>query len=120
MKIVVNKAQDNIEVIPSQYKNEKNPPKFIFRTPNSADMLRFLWGGNAIDQAVFNCFIGFENKIELVDENGKVIEYNTYEEFINCGLSGDIAIIHHQCREALAAKLIEMSKEAKKTEKKSE
>ena len=120
MKLIVNKNTDNIEVIPSNFKDEKNPPKFIFRTPNSSDMLKFMWGGNAIDQAVYDCFTGFENKIELVGTDGKPIEYATYEQFVKAGLSDEIALIHNQCREAVANKLVEMVNEAKKTEKKSE
>lgn len=118
MKLTVNKISDNIEIIPNQFKDEKNPPKFIFRTPNSSDMLKFIWGGNAIDEAVYNCFIGFENKIELQDKDGKSIEYANYEQFVKIGLSDEIALIHHQVRETLAKIIIEMQTEAKETEKK--
>lgn len=118
MKITINKNQENIEIIPEQFKNEKKPPKFIFRCPNSADVLNFLWGGNAIDEALYNCFIGFENKIELTDENGKKIDYSNYEEFIKAGLSPEIALIHNQIRNEIATKLNDLIKEAKDTEKK--
>lgn len=118
MKLVITKNQDNIEIIPEQFKNEKKPPKFIFRCPNSADVLNFIWGGSQIDEALYNCFIGFENKIELADENGKAIEYNTYEEFIKAGLSPEIAIIHNQIRNEIALKLSDLIKEAQATEKK--
>lgn len=119
MKLKVIKKEENIEIIPEQFKNEKTPPKFIFRYPNSADVLNFLWGGNAIDEAVFNCFIGFENKIELTDEKDHKIEYNTYEEFIKSGASAEIALIHNQIRNTIALKLSELIQEAKQTEKKS-
>lgn len=118
MKLKIAKKQENIEIIPEQFKNEKNPPKFIFRYPNSADVLNFIWGGNAIDEAVYNCFIGFENKIELEDNDGKNFEYNTYEEFIKAGASPEIAIIHNQIRNEIALKLTDLIKEAKATEKK--
>ena len=118
MKLVITKNQDNIEIIPEQFKNEKKPPKFIFRCPNSADVLNFIWGGSQIDEALYNCFIGFENKIELEDEKGKAIEYNTYEEFIKSGLSPEIAIIHNQIRNEIALKLSDLIKEAQATEKK--
>ena len=118
MKLVITKNQDNSEIIPEQFKNEKKPPKFIFRCPNSADVLNFIWGGSQIDEALYNCFIGFENKIELADENGKAIEYNTYEEFIKAGLSPEIAIIHNQIRNEIALKLSDLIKEAQATEKK--
>lgn len=118
MKLTIAKNNENIEIIPEQFKKEKNPPKFIFRCPNSADVLNFLWGGQAIDEAIYNCFVGFENKIELADENGKAIEYNTYEEFIKAGLSPEIAIIHNQIRNEIALKLSDLIKEAQETEKK--
>ena len=119
MKLKISKGLENIEIIPEQFKKEEKPPKFIFRCPNSADILSFLWGGQAIDEAVFNCFIGFENKIELFDENDKKIDYNTYEEFIKAGASAEIALIHNQIRNEIATKLTSLIQEAQKTEKKS-
>lgn len=119
MKLTVSKNDENIEIIPEQFKDEKKPPKFIFRCPNSADVLNFLWGGRAIDEAVYNCFLAFENKIELSDENGKSIEYNSYEEFIKAGASPEIALIHNQIRNEIAIKLNELIKKAQETEKKS-
>lgn len=118
MKIKVAKKEDNLVIIPEQFKNEANPPKFIFRSPNSADVLQFIWGGSAIDEAIYGCFIAFENKIELSDENDKTIEYNTYEEFIKSGVSPEIALIHNEIRNTFALKLNELISEAKKTEKK--
>lgn len=118
MKLNVIQNNENIVVIPSIYKDMENPPKFIFRSPNSQDMLNFLWGGNNTFEAVCNCFIGFENKIEL-EVNGKPYEYNTYKEFVNAGLNGDIALIHNECLNAVAKRLHEMANEAQKTEKKS-
>ena len=119
MKIKVAKHNENIVIIPEQFKNEDKPPKFIFRNPNSADVLNFIWGGSQIDEAIYNCFIGFENKIELEDAEGKALEYNTYEEFIKVGASPEIALIHNQIRNEIATKLTELIKEAKVTEKKS-
>ncbi|MBQ2391408.1 MAG: hypothetical protein II306_06525 [Clostridia bacterium] len=118
MKLTITKDLEDIEIVPEQFKNEKNPPKFIFRCPNSADVLNFIWGGNQIDEAIFNCFIGFENKIELEDEKGKKIDYSTYEEFIKIGLSPEIALIHNQIRNEIATKLNHLIQEAKNTEKK--
>ncbi len=118
MKLTINKISDNIEVIPSIYKDMEKPPKFIFRTPNSSDMLKFLWGGNAVDEAIFNCFLNFENKIELQDIEGKPIEYNNYEQFVKIGLSDEIALIHAECRAIFEETLAKMLKEAKETEKK--
>ena len=119
MKITVAKDNDNIVIIPEQFKTEEKAPKFIFRNPNSADVLNFIWGGSQIDEAIYNCFIGFENKIELEDADGKPLEYNTYEEFIKVGASPEIALIHNQIRNEIALKLTELIKEAKETEKKS-
>ena len=30
---------EEIVVIPSQFKDEEKPPKFVFRTPNAADII---------------------------------------------------------------------------------
>ena len=119
MKITIAKNNENIIIIPEQFAKEEKPPKFIFRNPNSADVLSFIWGGNQIDEAIYNCFIGFENKIELEDADGKALEYNTYEEFIKAGASPEIALIHNQIRNEIATKLTELIQEAKETEKKS-
>lgn len=118
MKLTIAKNNVNIEIIPEQFKKEKNPPKFIFRCPNSADVLNFLWGGQAIDEAIYNCFVGFENKIELEDTDGKAINYDSYEEFIKIGTSPEIAVIHNQIRNEIALKLTDLIQEAKETEKK--
>lgn len=121
MKLTVfEKKEDIIEYIPEQFKDEKKPPKFLFRSPNSSDVLRFMQGSISIDEAVFNCFLRFENKIELEDKNGKPIEYNTYSELVQNTVSVDIAIIHGNCRNLIAKKINEILAEAKKTEKKSE
>lgn len=117
MRINIAQNTDNICVIPSIYKKMEKPPKFIFRSPNSQDCLNFMFGGNNVFEAVCNCFIAFENKIELYS-NDKPIEYNSYKEFINAGLSGDIAIIHNECMNAIYERLITMINEAKDTEKK--
>ncbi len=119
MKLSIIQNTENIVVIPRIYKDMENPPTFIFRSPNSQDMLNFLWGGNNVFEALCNCFIGFENKIEL-EVNGKPYEYSDYRGFINAGVSGDIALIHNDCMNAVAKRLTEMAEEAKKTEKKSQ
>ena len=118
MKIQVTQNTELIEVIPEIFKDEKNPPKFIFRYPNSSDLLKFIWGGYAIDDAVFNCFVRFENKIVLEDKDGKTINYNTFEEFVKCGMSSEIALIFNECKNKISDKLVKMLDEAKKTEKK--
>lgn len=117
MEIKVTQNTEEIIVIPSLYKDMKEPPTFIFRSPNSQDCLNFMFGGNNVFEAVCNCFLRFENKIKL--SNGKEeIQYNTYREFVNAGLSGDIALIHNECMNAVAERLMEMMSEANATEKK--
>ena len=117
MRLNISQNTENIVVVPTIYKDMEKPPKFIFRSPNSEDCLHFLWGGSNVFEAVCNCFIEFENKIELFN-NDKPIEYNTYKEFVSAGLSGDIAVIHNECMNAVYQRLIEMINEAKATEKK--
>lgn len=119
MKLNVIQNNENIVVIPTIYKDLEKPPTFVFRSPNSQDFLNFLWGGNNIFDAVCNCFLYFENKIEL-SINGNPYEYETYREFINAGLNNEIAIIHNDCMNALAKRLKEMATEAQKTGKKSQ
>ena len=117
MRLQIAQNGGNIEVIPSIYKDMDTPPKFIFRSPNSQDCLNFMYGGNNVFEAVCNCFIGFENKIELYNGD-KQINYNDYREFINAGVSGEIALIHNECMNAISKRLIDMVNEAKATEKK--
>lgn len=119
MRLQIAQNNEFIEVIPSIYKDMEKPPKFIFRSPNSQDCLNFMFGGNNIFEAVYNCFVGFENKIELYNGD-KEIKYNDYREFVNVGLSGDIALIHNECMNAIAKRLNSMMSEAQKTEKKSQ
>lgn len=119
MRLQIAQNNEFIEVIPSIYKDMEKPPKFIFRSPNSQDCLNFMFGGNNIFEAVCNCFVGFENKIELYNGD-KEIKYNDYREFVNVGLSGDIALIHNECMNAIAKRLNSMMNEAQKTEKKSQ
>ena len=110
MEIKIIQNNDDIVVIPSIYKDLKEPPTFIFRSPNSQDCLSFMFGGNNV----------FENKIKLTTSDNKEIEYNTYREFINVGVSGDIALIYNECMNAVANRLMQMINEAKITEKKSQ
>ena len=86
---------------------------------NSQDCLNFFFGGNNVFEAVCNCFLRFENKIELYNGD-KEIKYNSYREFVNIGLSGDIALIHNECMNAVAQRLFSMIEEGNKTEKKSQ
>lgn len=118
MQLKVIQDTNDIVVIPTAFKNEEKPPKFIFRSPNSQDCLKFMWGGNNVFEAVCDCFKEFENKIELIGSDNKPIEYNNYREFVNVGLSGEIAVIHNECMNAVANRLNDMINEAKKTEKK--
>lgn len=118
MKIVVKRAEE-LSITPLAFKNETNPPTFVFRTPTSSDMLKFLWTKDMVS-VIDDCFVRFENKIEVTDENGKEIEYNTYKEFVNLGLSGEILAIHQECLTKITEKLNQMTEEAENTEKKSE
>ena len=118
MKLNIVQNNEEIVVIPSIYKDMTNPPTFIFRSPNSQDYLNFLWGGNNIFEAICNCFLRFENKIEI-EVNNKPYEYTDYREFVNAGLSGEIAVIHNDCMNAIYQRLLDMAKKAGETEKKS-
>mgnify|MGYP003292355732 CR=1 FL=1 len=117
MKITVKRSEE-LAITPLIFKDEKEPPVFVFRTPNSSDMLKFLWTKDLLS-VIDDCFVRFENKIEVTDENGKEIEYETYKEFINLGLSGEILAIHQECLNKITEKLNEMTEQAENVEKKS-
>lgn len=117
MKIKVTRCEE-FTVTPQIFKDEEKPPRFKFRTPNSSDMLKYLWTQD-VNQILYSCFVDFENKIELEDENEKPIEYNTYKEFVEVCLGGDIALIHNECVIEMSKKLNELIKKAEKVEKKS-
>ena len=119
MRLQIAQNNEFIEVVPSIYKDMEKPPKFIFRSPNSVDCLDFMFGGYNAFNAACNLFIGFENKIELVNGD-KEIKYNDYREFIMAGVAGDIALIHNECMDAITKRLGQMINEAQTTEKKSQ
>lgn len=116
MRIKVTKSEE-FSVTPQIFKEEKEPPRFKFRTPNSSDLLKYLWTGD-VNQILYSCFVGFENKIELVDENEKEIEYNDYKEFVEIGLGGDIALIHNDCVIEMSKKIEGLLNKAETVEKK--
>ncbi len=120
MEINVTQNNEEIIVIPSIYKDMEKPPKFIFRSPNSQDLLYFIWGGSKnVYEATCNCFLRFENKLNI-KVNGQQFDYYNYKNFVECGTSTDIALINYECMTAVYNRLNEMQDEAKKTEKKSQ
>lgn len=117
MKIKINKSEEFV-VIPSIFKEEENPPKFVFKTPTSEDILTFLFTNN-VHELLYSCFKEFENKIELEDGNGKPIEYKNYKDFVNVGSSPEIIAIHTECVIEMTNRVNAMQEKAVKTEKKS-
>ena len=116
MEIEIQNLED-ITVIPSQFKDLENPPRFIFRTPNAADIIDFQVF-NDISRTANRCFLRFENKPTL-QKDGKALEYNTYAEFIGLGASGVINEIHAECCARLLPVIMGIKEQAEKTEKKS-
>ena len=57
---------EEITVVPEKFKNEENPPKFIFKTPNAADVIDFQIF-NDITRVANRCFVRFENKPLLLN-----------------------------------------------------
>ena len=117
MEINITKTE-NFEVIPELFRGEDKPPKFIFRTPNTVDTLNIL-STNDINKLLFDCFIGFENKIELKDDKGKLINYLSYEQFVSVGICTELMEIHLECVNAMADKVNSIKEKANKTAKKS-
>jgi len=117
VELIVN-SSETFEIIPEIFKNEDKPPKFIFRTPNTADNLVFMTNDD-IGKVLYRCFVSFENKIEIKDEKGKVRDYQTYEQFINLGSSPELMQIHIECLNKMAEKITQVREKAAKTQKKS-
>lgn len=107
---------EEIVVIPSQFKDEEKPPKFVFRTPNAADIIDYQVY-NDFARVASRCFLRFENKPTLKKE-GKTLEYSSYAEFIGLGASNVITAIHSGCCAALLSAIYGIKEKAEKTEKK--
>lgn len=108
---------EEITVVPEKFKNEENPPKFIFKTPNAADVIDFQIHSD-ISRVANRCFVRFENKPTL-QKDGKAVEYNNYAQFIGLGLSDIINEIHSECCARLLPIIMGIKEKAEKTEKKS-
>lgn len=117
MEINLNSLTE-ITVIPKQFEKEDNPPKFVFRHPNAADMIDYQIY-NDISRTTARCFARFENK-PVLKKDDKVVEYTTYAEFIGLGASDLINDIHAECVAALLPILYGIKEKAEKIEKKSE
>lgn len=107
---------EEIIVVPERFKDDENPPKFVFRTPNAADTIDYQVF-NDLSRVATRCFLRFENKPVLKKDN-KTLEYNTYSEFIGLGASSTINLIHSECCAALIPVLLGIKEKAEKTEKK--
>ena len=106
-----------ITVVPEKFKNEENPPKFIFKTPNAADVIDFQIHGD-ISRTANRCFLRFENK-PVLKKDGKPVEYTTYAQFIGLGASDLVNEIHAECCARLLPIIMGIKEQAEKTEKKS-
>lgn len=109
---------DEIVVVPEKFKNIENSPKFIFKTPNAADIIDFQVF-NDITRTVARCFLRFENK-PTMKKDGKSLDYNSYTEFIGLGASNVVNEIHAECCARLLPIILGIKDKAEKTEKKSE
>ena len=116
MEIEIQNLED-ITVIPSQFKDLENPPKFVFRTPNAADIIDFQVF-NDISRTANRCFLRFENKPTL-KKDGNPVEYTTYAQFIGLGASDLVNEIHAECCARLLPVIMGIKEQAEKTEKKS-
>lgn len=108
---------EEIIVIPEKFKDIENPPKFIFKTPNAPDIIDFQVF-NDITRTATRCFLRFENKPTL-KKDGKIVDYNSYAEFIGLGASGVVNEIHAECCAKLLPIILGIKDKAEKTEKKS-
>lgn len=106
-----------ITIIPELFKDEPNPPKFVFRHPNAADIIDFKVF-NDISRTCSRCFLRFENK-PVLKKDSKTLEYDSYAEFIGLGASDAINKIHAECSARLIPIILGIQEKAKETEKKS-
>ena len=107
---------NEIVVIPEKFKNTEEPPRFVFKTPNAADIIDFQVF-NDITRTASRCFLRFENK-PVLKKDGKVIDYNSYPEFIGLGASSIINEIHAECCAKLLPVILGIKERAEKTDKK--
>lgn len=117
MEIKINQIEE-FEVIPDEFKGEDNPPKFIFRTPNTVDYTNLMFLGKSIHELIFDCFLRFENKPILKDSKGKELKYTDYKELMQFGMSPILTAIHTNCAVAMSEKINEIKSKADKTVKK--
>lgn len=116
MEIEIQNLEDII-VIPHLFKELTKPPKFIFRTPNAADIIDFQVF-NDISRTANRCFLRFENKPTL-KKDGETVDYTTYAQFIGLGMSDLVNEIHAECCAKLLPVIMGTKEQADKTEKKS-
>lgn len=113
------KKQKEIKVIPECLAGEDNPPAFIFRELNAADRLIFTVNGNNINELLYSCFVRFENKIIIKDENDEEKPYATYKQLIEMGGSDILTDIHAECALAVHNTIAKTKEKADETVKKS-
>lgn len=116
MEIKITQIEE-FQVIPEEFKGEDAPPKFIFRTPNAIDYTNIVMG-SSIHELIFDCFLRFENKIILKDSKNKEIQYVTYKDFMEIGVSPTLTTIHQECVIAMSKKINELKEKAEKIAKK--
>lgn len=115
MKLKV--SSNDIIVTPSICKGQEEAIEIHFSQPNAPQVLELL-ATNNYNKLLNDCFKKFVNKPELEDDNGKNIEYGTFEEMMSFGGTA-LSIIYGECLNELAKNVKKLSEEAKKTEKKS-
>jgi hypothetical protein len=118
MELTIKKSKE-IKVIPECLAGEDNPPAFIFRKPNAADILSFSINGNNINELMYSCFVRFENKIIIKDENGMEKQYTSYKQLIEMGGSDILTEIHAECALAIHQAISKVEEKGAKTVKKS-
>ena len=116
MELIIKKPKE-IKIIPECLAGEDNPPTFIFKEPNAVDMLNMMMYQD-LNSLINNCFLRFENKPIIKDEKNNEINFNSYKQFIELGFSPILTEIHAEVIMKFNFIIEEISKEAKKTQKK--
>lgn len=106
-------------VIPKITENEGKPFKITFREPLAGDYNPYVtYTNDFYNQLLINCFVSFENKIEM-ELDGKSYIYNNYRQFIEAGSSQIIYSIHQECMSKMVDVFIEQQMKKETLEKKS-
>lgn len=98
---------ENIRLVPKVCAELEGEFALIFRQPTQGDIIDIttIAKPRQVITVMSNLFVGFENAPEIEGENGKVVDYETLEEFLSyshpviAGVTSDIVSLFNELRE---------------------